>query len=69
MPVSSVIGTSRAVADESWLTIFRVALTDSVYAEVRVPPGCTGAARMQKIRLVRDLLTQSFSDPTTGGEP
>ncbi|HAM40083.1 MAG TPA: hypothetical protein DCP69_01755 [Candidatus Omnitrophica bacterium] len=62
MPSALHVGSARHVADESWPVLFRLAFSDSLEAEVRIPPGCDLAARVARLRLVRDMLIDAIRD-------
>ena len=53
-------GTSRRVADASWPVLFRIAMSESLEVEVRVPPGCDRIAQLDRLRLVRELLSEAI---------
>jgi len=56
------VGPTRRIADETWPILFRLAFTNSLEAEIRLPPGCDTRAKVDRLRLVRDMLTDAIRD-------
>lgn len=56
------VGSTRRIADETWPVLFRLAFTNSLEAEIRVPPGCDTRAKTDRLRLVRDMLSDAIRD-------